>query len=58
MVVSLNYRDILEDETKSLEGYGVVGGDTIYVLMQDSADTDSSASSSNISQVSGCQSLQ
>ena len=56
MVVSLNNRDILEDETKTLEDYGVVGGDLVYVLVQDSADTDSSASSSSISQVSGCQS--
>ena len=54
MIASLNNRDILEDETKSLEDYGVVGGELIYVLMQDSADTDSSASSSNVSLVSGC----
>ena len=56
MAVSLYNKDILEDETKSVEDYGVVGGDLIYVLMQDSADTDSSASSRCISQVSGCQS--
>ena len=54
MVSSLNNRDIQEDGTKSVEDYCVVGGDLIYVLMQDSADTDSSASSSNISLVSGC----
>ena len=52
MVVSLNNRDILEDETKTLEDYGVVWGDLVYVQVQDSADTDSSASSSSVSQVS------
>ena len=58
MVVSLNNRDILEDGTKSLEDYGVVWGDLICFLVENSADTDSSASSSSFSQVSGCQSQQ
>ena len=56
MVVSLNNRDTLEDGTKSLEDFRVVGVDLIYVLAENSADTDSSESSSSISQVSGCQS--
>ena len=56
MVVSLNNRGILEDGTKTKEDFGVVRGDTIYVLVQDSADTDSSTSSSSISRISGCQS--
>ena len=46
--LSLNNSEVLEDETKTLLDYGVVGGDLIYVVLESDGSSPASGSSSQV----------
>ena len=48
---SLNNSDVLEDESKTLKDYGVVGGDLIYIVVENAGGTDSGTSAGGTPQV-------